>query len=74
MKKILLTITAVCMTASLMAGGLVTNTNQSASWTRLQARNASLGTDAVYYNPAGTVFMKPGIHVSVSNQTISQTR
>lgn len=62
------------MTASLMAGGLVTNTNQSAAWTRLQARNASLGTDAVYYNPAGTVFMQPGIHVSVSNQTISQTR
>ncbi|NTV78917.1 MAG: hypothetical protein HGA25_07260, partial [Clostridiales bacterium] len=37
----------------ILAGGLVTNTNQSAMYTRLQNRNASTDIDAVYFNPAG---------------------
>lgn len=74
MRKILLTFALVCFAASLMAGGLVTNTNQSAAWTRLMCRGASLDVDAVYYNPAGTVMMDKGLHFSVSNQTITQTR
>lgn len=74
MRKILLTFAAVCFSASLFAGGLVTNTNQSAAWTRLMCRDATLDADAVYYNPAGTVMMEKGLHLSVSNQTITQTR
>ena len=74
MRKILLTFALVCFAANLMAGGLVTNTNQSAAWTRLMCRGASLDVDAVYYNPAGTVMMEKGLHFSVSNQTITQTR
>ncbi|MCK7536356.1 MAG: hypothetical protein MZV63_37935 [Marinilabiliales bacterium] len=35
------------------AGGIVTNTNQSAAWVRMFARDASTGIDAVYFNPAG---------------------
>ena len=35
------------------AGGIMTNTNQSAAWVRMLVRDASLGMDAVYYNPAG---------------------
>lgn len=62
------------ITGSLLAGGLVTNTNQSAAWVRLPSRNASVGIDAVYYNPAGLMKLGNGFHVSVSNQFIKQTR
>lgn len=58
----------------LMAGGLKTNTNQSAAWVRTMSRNATLGIDAVYFNPAGLAKLNNGLHLSLSNQTISQTR
>lgn len=59
---------------SVFAGGLVTNTNGSAAWARTLTREASLGTDAVYFNPAGLVQLKNGLHLSLSNQSIFQTR
>ncbi|MFO7851797.1 MAG: OmpP1/FadL family transporter [Bacteroidota bacterium] len=74
MKKILLTSVAICLVSGLMAGGLVTNTNQSASYTRMMCRDATLGVDAVYYNPAGLTKLGNGLHLSVSNQTIRQTK
>ncbi|HCC70308.1 MAG TPA: hypothetical protein DEQ09_04040 [Bacteroidales bacterium] len=74
MKKILLTITAICLASGLMAGGLVTNTNQSASYTRMMCRDATVGVDAVYFNPAGLTKLGNGLHLSVSNQTIGQTK
>jgi long-chain fatty acid transport protein len=59
----------------MMAGGIVTNTNQSASFTRLQARDATLGIDAVYFNPAGlTLLPNNGLFISLNNQTLGQTR
>ena len=58
----------------LMAGGLVTNTNGSAAWVRTLSRNATLGVDAVYFNPAGLAHMSNGLHLSLSNQSIFQTR
>ncbi len=69
-----MTIAAVVMTGSLFAGGLVTNTNQSALFTRLQSRNASTVIDAVYYNPAGLTKLEDGFHFSLNNQTIGQTK
>jgi len=74
MKKFSLTIIAICLASGLMAGGLVTNTNQSASYTRMMCRDATLGVDAVYYNPAGLTKLSNGIHLSVSNQVIGQTK
>ena len=74
MRKILTLIAGTMITGSLLAGGLVTNTNQSASWVRMPARNASIETDAAYYNPAGLMKMENGFHFSLSNQTIFQTR
>jgi long-subunit fatty acid transport protein len=74
MRKLLTLVSATLITGSLFAGGLVTNTNQSASWVRLPARNASIETDAVYYNPAGLMKLENGFHLSLSNQTIFQTR
>lgn len=56
------------------AGGIVTNTNQSAMFTRMGNRTATLGIDAVYYNPAGLTKLGKGLHFSVNNQTIGQTR
>jgi long-chain fatty acid transport protein len=74
MRKFLFFVTAAFITGSLFAGGLVTNTNQSAAWVRLPARNASVGIDAAYYNPAGLMKLENGFHFSLSNQTISQTK
>lgn len=56
------------------AGGLVTNTNQSAEFIRVMNRNATIFTDAVYFNPAGTVFMEDGFHLYFSNQIIFQEK
>ncbi|MFH0759289.1 MAG: hypothetical protein V2B15_18515 [Bacteroidota bacterium] len=75
MKKLNLIIIAMVVTAtSVFAGGLVTNTNQSAAWARTLTREASLGVDAVYFNPAGLAQLKNGLHLSISNQSIFQTR
>ncbi len=65
---------ALLVPTTLLGGGIVTNTNQSASFIRMPARDASLGLDAVYFNPAGTAFFKDGFHLSVNNQSIFQTR
>ncbi len=74
MKKLLMFIVAASLGGTLLAGGLVTNTNQSALYTRLQSRNASTSLDAVYYNPAGLTKLGDGFFLSVSNQTVGQTR
>jgi long-subunit fatty acid transport protein len=74
MRKLLTLFAAMLITGSLIAGGLVTNTNQSAMFTRLQNRNASTSIDAVYYNPAGLTRLGQGFFASINNQTISQTK
>jgi long-chain fatty acid transport protein len=55
-----------------MAGGIVTNTNQSASWVRMPAQDATRNIDAVFYNPAGLFKLKNGFHFSINNQYITQ--
>ncbi len=57
-----------------MAGGILTNQNQSAGYIRLLARNASLDADAVYFNPAGLVKLADGWHLALHNQVISQDK
>ena len=74
MRKLLTFVAAMLITGSLLAGGLVTNTNQSAMFTRLQNRNASTDIDAVYFNPAGLTKLGNGFFVSINNQTITQTK
>lgn len=74
MRKLLTFVASTFITGTLLAGGLVTNTNQSASWVRLPARNASVSIDAAYFNPAGLMKLNNGIHISVSNQSISQKK
>lgn len=74
MKKILLAIVSVCVALPALAGGLMTNTNQSASFLRSIARGTSLDPDAVLHNPAGVVFMEDGWHFGLSDQMAMQTR
>lgn len=73
MRKLFTIIAAVCTAGSVFAGGLVTNTNQSSLYTRLQSRNASTLIDAVYYNPAGVTRLGSGIFLSLNNQSVWQT-
>jgi len=73
-KSLLLALSAVLLSTGLMAGGIMTNTNQSAAYVRLLARNASFGIDAVYFNPAGLMKLDNGFHFSLNNQSIFQTK
>jgi len=75
MKKLVL---IFCISTSIVlqvkSGGLVTNSNQSASYYRMLARGASISGDAVYYNPAGLVFLDQGFTVSLNSQMIWMQR
>lgn len=57
-----------------VAGGLLTNTNQSIAFDRMLSRDASIGIDGVYSNPAGVAFMMAGHHLSLNWQIVSQRR
>lgn len=48
--------------------------NHSAEYIRTLNRNASTDVDAAFYNPAGLVFMKDGLHFMFSNQTMVVNR
>ena len=74
MRKLLTIVAATLISGSVLAGGLVTNNNQSAMFTRTQNRNASTGIDAVFFNPAGLTKLGNGFFASVNNQTIFQTQ
>lgn len=75
MKKLTFTLLSLLVTISLVnAGGIVTNTNQSASWVRMMVREASTSIDAVYFNPAGLTKLPDGFHLSLNNQFIIQSR
>ncbi len=73
MKRILTVIAVGVLFAQMaFAGGIVTNTNQSAEWVRMLSRDASTDIDAVYFNPAGVIALGEGLHFSLSNQSIFQ--
>ncbi len=56
------------------AGGILTNTNQSVLFLKNPARDAAIGLDGVYSNPAGVVFMPEGWHIAFNWQYARQTR
>ena len=68
----------VCLLTSVIlqanAGGLVTNSNQSATYYRMLARGASISGDALYYNPAGLAFLDQGFTISLNTQMIWMKR
>jgi long-chain fatty acid transport protein len=75
MKKQFLLITSFVFIATIaFGGGIVTNTNQSAYWVRTLVRDAAIGPDAVYFNPAGLTKLEDGFHFSLNSQTIFQSK
>lgn len=62
------------MSCVAMAGGIVTNGNQSAEYIRTLNRNASTEIDAVFYNPAGLTKLGDGFTFGLNNQSIFQTK
>ena len=75
MKKFAVLISGVFLIISTaFAGGILTNTNQSAQFVRMLSRNASIDLDAVYFNPAGLTQMKNGFYFGLHNQTIIQSK
>jgi long-subunit fatty acid transport protein len=61
-------------TTTATAGGILTNTNQSIDFLRNPARDAAIGLDGVYSNPAGVAFLPEGFHLGFNWQYASQTR
>ncbi len=59
---------------AVMAGGLLTNTNQHVAFNRMMSREASIGIDGVYYNPAGVAFLSKGHHLAINWQLAYQDR
>lgn len=64
---------AACCSTS-FAGGILTNTNQNIIFLRNPARDAAIGIDGVYSNPAGVAFLENGFHLSINLQNVHQTR
>ena len=57
-----------------LAGGYLTNTNQSVAFLRNPARIGAIGIDGAYSNPAGIGFLNKGWHLSFNVQSAYQTR
>jgi long-chain fatty acid transport protein len=74
MKKIFTILLSLATVSTVLAGGPMTNSNQSAAFLRSIARGTTLDTDAVYNNPAGTAFMEDGWHLGLNDQMAKQTR
>ena len=74
MKKTIAAAAALAISVCSYAGGILTNTNQSVDFLRNPARDAAIGLDGVYSNPAGVVFMPEGFHLGINWQYAHQTR
>lgn len=75
MKKFAFLITGTLLIINTaFAGGILTNTNQSAQFVRMLSRNASTDLDAVYFNPAGLTQLNNGFYFGLHNQSIFQNR
>ena len=75
MKKILILCAALALTAApAQAGGLLTNTNQNASFLRQLSQDGIIDITGMYANPAGTAFLSPGFHLSLNIQSAKQSR
>ena len=76
MKKINVMLVGAMLTVATTAtaGGILTNTNQSIDFLRNPARDAAIGLDGVYSNPAGVAFLPEGFHLGINWQYAHQTR
>ncbi len=74
MKKLSVLLAFSMLIQVAFAGGILTNTNQSAQFIRMLSRNASTDIDAVYFNPAGLIKLEDGWHFAFYSQTIFQDK
>lgn len=74
MKKIVLSAALFGGVLNMMAGGYLTNTNQSVTFLRNPAQDANIALNGVYSNPAGVSFLSEGFHLGVNLQSAYQTR
>lgn len=73
-KSYFLACTLAVSATSAFAGGLLTNTNHNIAFNRNFAREATIGIDGVYSNPAGVAFLGNGLHLSFNIQNVYQKR
>ncbi len=73
-RGLLIGLCALLLAQVAFAGGILTNSNQSAQFIRMFSRGASTDIDAIYYNPAGLVHLPDGLTLGLYSQTISQTK
>ena len=65
---------AIVGTKTSYAGSIEYLTNQSADYIRTFSRNAATDApDVAFYNPAGSTFLKDGLHLNLNTQTIFKT-
>ena len=74
MRKLLISTISMCFSASVLAGGLNTNSNQNASFERQMSQNGIIDIAGIYANPAGTAFLADGWHFSYSHMSVWQQR
>lgn len=74
LRNLIATILVASAFTSAFAGGMLTNTNQSIDFLRNPAREAAIGIDGVYSNPAGVAFLNEGLHMAFYWQAAWQTR
>ena len=74
MKKLLISTFTMCLSASVMAGGLNTNSNQNASFERQMSQNGIIDIAGMYANTAGTAFLANGWHFSYTHMSVWQQR
>jgi len=71
MKRLLAIMVMLLTAAALFAGGIENKTNLSPGWLMNMSRNTETERpDAIFYNPAGTAFMKDGFYVDIANQFV----
>ncbi len=73
-KHVLAIVFAATSAVSMMAGGLLTNTNQNAAFLRQVSQEAVIDITGAYMNPAGIAFLENGFHLSLNAQSAKQTR
>ncbi len=73
-KRLMMTAFAAVSSLTLMAGGLMTNTNYHIAFDRMMARGASFDIDAAYSNPAGLAWGHEGWQLSLNFQKPWQFR
>ena len=73
-KSIFLAFAMTTLASTAFAGGLLTNTNQNIAFLRNPSRDAAIGIDGIYSNPAGVAFLPEGFHLGFNWQYAHQTR